>query len=150
MQKAGRMRYYPMETHRIIHDSPPFSLRSDLHHPPTGDPPYKRCAALGTYRLHLHHSKEGAKQTSTDCQSDQYWSLHQLVLVNICNQYRSTQRLVLVAKPAPNSIGLPLHQSPGSKPLKAPSHRSRKITNPPPEKSPIIRSFSTDSKTKTN
>jgi len=35
------MRYYPMETHRIIHDSPPSSLRSDLHHPPAGDPPSK-------------------------------------------------------------------------------------------------------------
>ena len=110
----------------------------------------KRCSEVETYRLHLHHSKERAKLTSTDCQSNQYWSPRQLVLVNICNQYWSTQRLVLVAKPAPNSIGLPLHQSPGSKPLKAPSHRSRKITNPPPEKSPIIRSFSTDSKTKTN
>jgi len=129
---------------------PTLSLRSDLHHLPADNLPPKRSTVLGTYRLHLHHSKEGAKQTSTDCQSNQYWSPRQLVLVNICNQYWSTQRLVLVAKPAPNSIGLPLHQSPGSKPLKHPSHRSRKITNTPPEKSPIIRSFSTDSKTKTN
>ena len=80
----------------------------------------KRCSEVETYRLHLHHSKERAKLTSTDCQSNQYWSPRQLVLVNICNQYWSTQRLVLVAKPAPNSIGLPLHQSPGNKTLKAP------------------------------
>ena len=90
----------------------------------------KRCSEVETYRLHLHHSKERAKLTSTDCQSNQYWSPRQLVLVNICNQYRSTQRLVLVAKPAPNSIGLPLHQSPGSKPLKAPHTEAEKSPIP--------------------
>ena len=37
------MRYYLMETHRIIRDSPPSSLRSNSHHTPTGDPPSKRC-----------------------------------------------------------------------------------------------------------
>ena len=150
MQKAGRMRYLPMETHRIIHDSPPFSLRSDLHHLSADNLPPKRCAVLGTYRLHLHHSKEGAKQTSTDCQSNQYWSPREVVLVNICNQCWSTQRLVLVAKPAPHSTGLPLHQSHGNKPPKSALHRREKPTNAPPEKSPIIRSFSIDSKTKTN
>ena len=129
---------------------PPSSLRSDLRHLPAGNLPPKRSTVVGTYRLHLHHSKEGAKQTSTDCQSDQYWSPCEVVLVNICNQYWSTQRLVLVTKPAPNSIGLPPHQFPGSKPLKAPLTPKQKITNTPPEKSPIIRSFSTGSKTKTN
>ena len=133
MQKAGRMRYLPMETHRIIHDSPPFSLRSDLHHLSADNLPPKRCAVLGTYRLHLHHSKEGAKQTSTDCQSDQYWSPYEVVLVNICNQYWSTQRLVLVAKPAPHNIIQPPRQSPWNKPLKSDSHR-RKNTNIPPRK----------------
>lgn len=145
------MRYYRMETHRIIHDSSPSSLRSNSHRTLTGDPPSKRSTVLGTYRLHLHHSKEGAKQTSTDCQSDQYWSPRQLVLVNICNQYWSTQRLVLVAKPAPHSTGLIPHQSPGSKPLKSTlTPKLKKITNVPPEKPPIMRCFSTDSKTKTN
>ena len=52
------MRYHPMETHRIIHDSPPSSQRSDLHRTPTGDPPYKRCAVVRTHGLHLHYSKE--------------------------------------------------------------------------------------------
>ena len=128
------MRYYPMETHRIIHDSSPSSLRSDLRHPPTGNLPSKRCSVVGTYRLHLHHSKEGAKQTSTDCQSDQYWSPRQLVLVNICNQYWSTQRLVLVAKPAPHNIALPLHQSPGNKPPKSALHRRRETHQCPSQK----------------
>ena len=100
-------------------------------------PSLKRCSEVETYRLHLHHPKERAKQTSTDCQSNQYWSPHQVVLVNTCNQYWSTQRLVLVAKPAPHSIGLLPHQSPGSKPLKSTltpklknhQYPSRKTTN---------------------
>jgi len=66
------MRYYPMETHRIIHDSSPSSQRSGLRHPPAGTLSSKRCSVVETYRLHIHHSKEGlnkpvliANRTST-------------------------------------------------------------------------------------
>ena len=44
-------------------------------------PSLKRCSEVETYRFHLHHPKERAKQTSTDCQSNQYWSYHRPVLV---------------------------------------------------------------------
>ena len=145
-----------METHRIIHDSSPSSRRSDLRHPPAGNLSSKRCLVVETYRLHIHHSKEGlnkpvliasrtstghrAKEywsiyaTSTDCQSDQYWSPCEVVLVNICNQYWSTQRLVLVAKPAPHNTALPPHQSPGNKHLKSALHRRGKTHQCPSQK----------------
>ena len=112
----------------------PSSQRSECHHPPAGNPPSKRRSEVESYRLHLHHPKKGAKQTSTDCQSDQYWSPCEVVLVKICNQYWSAQRLVLVAKPAPHNITQPPRQSPWNKPLKSALHRREKPTNVSPRK----------------
>ena len=53
---------------------------------------------LQPYTSHLH--KEG-KVTSTGYSSDQYWSQHEVVVVDICYQYWSRRRPVLVRIPPP-------------------------------------------------
>ena len=55
-----------------------------------------KCTVLQPHTTHLH--KEG-KVTSTGHSSDQYWSQREVVVVDICYQYWSLRRPVLVCIP---------------------------------------------------